>query len=85
MKVVKFPEPPKEERITAAEWMRKVAEVVERDYGKEVFLASAVVTFSRVDGAVYFYDAGNDTTEATMGEIGLLGLAQQHLMNISAE
>ena len=85
MEIVNFPKQPKQEATTAGEWLRKIADVVEERYGKDVKLENAVITFSSIDGSVYFYDTGNNATISITSEIGLLALAQQHLINISAE
>lgn len=87
MEIVKFPEQPQDKILTASEWLRKVADTIEENYGMEVKLAAAVVTFTATDGSVYFYDGSGESrsAHAVMAELGLLTIAQNHLINITED
>ena len=85
MEIVKFPEKPKRTATMANDWLRKIAGAVEENYGKDVAIYCAVVTFMDENGSVYLYDFGDESSVSVTSEIGLLGLAQQHLMNVSSE
>lgn len=84
MHVVKFPETEKAAYLTASDWLRKVADMIEADHGKEVFLSVGVVTFDATDGSGFFYNTPGDEPRV-LAEIGILELAKNHLIRTATE
>lgn len=83
MHVVKFPvEQP--QYMTASDWLRKVADMIEVEHGEEVFLAVGVVTFDATDGSGFFYNTPGEENRV-LQEIGILELAKNHLIRTATE
>lgn len=84
MKVIKFPEAAKPEYLTAPQWLRKVADKIEEDYGSDVFLDIGVLTFNDTEGGGYFYSTPGEH-DCTLEEIGIMELAKNYLINSTRE
>jgi len=84
MQIVKFPEMAKPEYMTASDWLRRVADLIEEDHGKEVFLSVGVITFDATDGSGFFYNTPGEE-ERVLQEIGILELAKNHLIRTAME